>query len=100
MPSSSNFIGTAVIELTASTMNITSGYFFFSAAISVKRTHHAGRGFVVDQCQRVELAGREFLIDCPPREWASPMAPAALRLPCRIAWRHQAICPKTRRTCS
>src|SRR6266481_8496827 len=34
MPISSNFSGTAVIELTASTMNITSGYFFLSAAIS------------------------------------------------------------------
>ena len=34
MPNSSNLIGTPVIELTASTMNITSGYFFFSSAIS------------------------------------------------------------------
>src|SRR5271156_4231447 len=34
MPSSSNLIGSAVSELTASTMNITSGYFFLSAAIS------------------------------------------------------------------
>src|SRR5580692_1418264 len=34
MPNSSNLIGSAVIELTASTMNITSGYFFLSAAIS------------------------------------------------------------------
>jgi hypothetical protein len=34
MPSSSNLIGSAVNELTASTMNMTSGYFFFSAAIS------------------------------------------------------------------
>ena len=34
MPSSSNLSGTAVIELTESTMNITSGYFCFRAAIS------------------------------------------------------------------
>src|SRR6201747_2628641 len=34
MPSSSNLMGSAVKELTASTMNITSGYFFLSAAIS------------------------------------------------------------------
>ena len=34
MPSASNPSGTAVIELTASTMNITSGYFALSAAIS------------------------------------------------------------------
>src|SRR5882672_10187451 len=34
MPSSSNLSGTVVIELTASTMNITSAYFFLSAASS------------------------------------------------------------------
>src|SRR5882757_11582824 len=34
MPNSSNLIGSAVSELTASTMNITSGYFFLNAAIS------------------------------------------------------------------
>ena len=34
MPSSSNLNGTALMELTASTMNMTSGYFFLSAAIS------------------------------------------------------------------
>jgi hypothetical protein len=34
MPSSSNGIFVAVSELTASTMNITSGYFFFSFAMS------------------------------------------------------------------
>ena len=35
MPSSSNLSGTALIELTESTMNITSGYFCLSAAISL-----------------------------------------------------------------
>src|SRR3954447_10867271 len=35
MPSASNSIFVALSELTASTMNITSGYFFLSAAISV-----------------------------------------------------------------
>src|ERR1035441_3150905 len=35
MPNSSNLSGTALMELTESTMNITSGYFCLSAAISV-----------------------------------------------------------------
>src|ERR1019366_6677398 len=35
IPNSSNLSGTALIELTESTMNITSGYFCLSAAISV-----------------------------------------------------------------
>ena len=39
MPSASVSIFTPVIELTASTMNITSGYFFITAAIS-------GNGFI------------------------------------------------------
>ena len=34
MPSASNSIYVAVMELTESTMNMTSGYFFLSAAIS------------------------------------------------------------------
>ena len=34
MPSASKSIFVAVMELTASTMNMTSGYFFLSAAIS------------------------------------------------------------------
>ena len=33
-PSSSKAMGTPVMELTESTMNMTSGYFFLSAAIS------------------------------------------------------------------
>jgi hypothetical protein len=44
-------------------MNITSGYFAFSAAILAQRGHRARGRFVVNKRERVELAGGQPLID-------------------------------------
>ena len=40
------------------------GIFRQDAAISPQRIHHAGRGFIVNQRDGIELSGRQLPIDC------------------------------------
>ena len=63
MPRSSIGIGRAENEETVSTMRATSGYFANDVADLCERIHDAGRGFVVDQGDGVEIAGSEFLVE-------------------------------------
>jgi len=100
MPSWSKFSGTAVMELTASTMNITSGYFFLSAAISASGDITPVEVSLWIERERVELAGRELFVNRLRADGRTPVHLQRVRLLAAFFGKHPATCRRTRRTCS